>query len=146
MAVLAAFLPVRAGGSLWWHECPHHFGALAAAAGGAPVAPAAVSGHGGGSEHAGHAHHTHHADHAQHVGHDDYAAADAQGHGGHGDQAAGCTCTAYDCGGHGIALAAPVLHVPTPIAGEERRLEVVPALLPRAVRWTLPFAQGPPVA
>ena len=139
LAVLAAFLPVRAGGSLWWHDCPHHFGALVAAAdaSSAPVAvPAAADAR---SDHHDHA--------AHHAHHEPAAAGDAPAtapHGAHDDNAAGCTCTAYDCGGHGIALAAPALRLPTPIAGEEQRIAVVPALLPRAVRWTLPFAQGPP--
>lgn len=142
LAVLAAFLPVRAGGSLWWHDCPHHFGALAAAAdvsrvsAAAPVAPDARQDHHG---HAGH--HAHHESAA--TGSEPASTSDT--HGEHDANAAGCTCTAYDCGGHGIALAVPVLCVPTPIAGEERRIEVVPALLPRAVRWMLPFAQGPPL-
>jgi hypothetical protein len=143
LAVLAAFLPVRAGGSLWWHDCPHHFGALVAAAGVSPAPVAAPAAPAVGADHHDHAaHHGHHA--AAATG--DVPTKAPEPHGEHGDNAAGCTCTAYDCGGHGIALATPALHLPTPIAGEEQRIAVVPALLPRAVRWTLPFAQGPPAA
>lgn len=133
VAVLAAFLPVRAAGSLWWHHCPHHFGELAAAGGRlAPAVEAATP-----DAHAGH---MMAADAAA-------AGSNAAGegeHAGHDGPAAACTCTAYDCGGHGVSQALPVLELPAPIADEVRPIVFPPALLPRAVAWTLPFAHAPP--
>lgn len=141
VAILAAFLPVRAAGSLWWHHCPHHFGELADAAGRlAPAAEAAPD-----DAYAGHEHHDHAAHMAALAAAAESSAASEEGHAGHDGPAAACTCTAYDCGGHGVALAPPVLELPNPIADDARPVVVTPALLPRAVVWTLPFAHAPPL-